>query len=459
MEHVGVHFKKGISTEGGYYVGTKDSETEVIRPEGIVVAPIASPRAEIAEAFIRKLQVDNGGVIGSGVYVGYEFPENPEVGQLFYHTDYEMLLSYNSSHQRWQPISAYRDVWLYVDGESGDDSNDGFYGSTAVKTIQAAVDRIPLFTAGNIYIRIIQAGEYEGAVISDVFLPGGKRLYIGGDYSTLTALGMINPTEIIRGNGATQGRVTKSGAGWETNAYANKWIGALPYPNAPGIGDPWRLIESNTADTITIVGTFSEGLSGMRTSVFYTPGVVISGNVGLRIVNCSNVILENLQCTSGLVCDRGSVVEIRSCRLSGDTGTEIYGGSRVSLRAVLCEHLLTVRRAHLQSYCSKFTLSDESYIRCEHGASVEFGGGSITDGSDGSPYGIHATKNSVVDCVNTDTDGYVRLKNHGTAALYASEGAQITGTGNNQYSGNEENAVVDSESYGYIEGQRQGGRR
>lgn len=417
------------------------------------VSQVRAGKADIAEAYIKNLRhppvVEHIEDASAHVQRGTVFPENPAVGQCFYHTEVDTLYVYR---QRWIPLVSYGEVQLFVDREYGNDSNTGFSDSP-VRTLQAAVNRVAPINYDNVYINIVRAGDYAGATISNVSLPAGKSLYIRGTSSTWTQhLAVQTATGGVRGSAATQGSVTRTGAGWTTNAYANKWIRFEDNTTTAALRGVWRLIDSNTATTITIVGTFPAAPVSSDTFRVFTPGVEFdSGSYGVRAYHCTSVVPQYLQSSVPILAGTGSDMSVQYCWLSGNLTSWVLGSSVLGFLGTLCAHRVVVRDAYFHCYWSKLTGAAESYVYPLQGASVDFGWGSITDGGGGSPYGIRAVRNSATVCQNSVADGYARFRNHGSAALVALEGAQIIGTANNQYSGNAANETAVAASYGYID--------
>jgi hypothetical protein len=65
-------------------------------------------------------------------------------------------------------------------------------------------------------------------------------------------------------------------------------------------------------------------------------------------------------------------------------------------------------------------------------------------------YGAYINVNATLLYGNALSTGYCRIENC-TTGIYALTGGQVTGTANNQYSGNSTDETADSASYGYID--------
>jgi hypothetical protein len=181
-------------------------------------------------------------------YQATSFPGSPTEGLLCYRTDRHVLYQYTGSV--WAPIVSHAAMTLYVDPTGTDDSAHGWAsGTDAYATINYALSQVPPLYGGNVTINIA-AGTYTENVVAR-----GKRPT--GDY-TITLQGAMT-TQVTdtmtsgstpTAQGSTQGSVTKSGAGWTTDAFKRM---LCKFTSGSNDGT-YRVIESNTSETLTLIG-------------------------------------------------------------------------------------------------------------------------------------------------------------------------------------------------------------
>jgi hypothetical protein len=231
---------------------------------------------------------------------GATLPSAPATGQWFLHTPTgrKTLMQYTGT--AWQPIITIGTTTMYVDGTNGTDSQDKGYGTgtNAFKTVQFAVDQIAGLYSGNITI-YIAAGTYKETVtISGKAATGNYSITLDGEMTSV--LGSTTVSSYVASNGATQASVTVSGASWTVNAYQNKM---LRFTTGAQAGTS-RVIDSNTADTITLVGSQTSSVTGSN-FVVEDWGTIIDGessrSTGIYVRRRTSVQLYDLQikqCTS-----------------------------------------------------------------------------------------------------------------------------------------------------------------
>jgi len=151
----------------------------------------------------------------------------------------------------WKPIISYGSMTLFVDDSAGEDNpNNGLAnGATAFKTIQYAVDTIPGLINGNVIVNIDADTYTEQVAIRGKNFAGNFSIKIIGTMSETVA-----PTLATSG---TRTAITKTGAGWTINAFAKQRVRCTAGTCDTSVG----VIESNTADTINIYGTWLTGTS------------------------------------------------------------------------------------------------------------------------------------------------------------------------------------------------------
>lgn len=131
--------------------------------------------------FISRARAESG-VIPSGA----TFPASPPLDMLFYFTPWNSLFEWNGS--RWVNFIAYTGITMYVDGALGTDS-PGYgvsAGAGAFRTIQYAIDMLPLTYGGHIGI-YVAAGAYTWAPNLAARNAGSYETRIFGAYSEIKA--------------------------------------------------------------------------------------------------------------------------------------------------------------------------------------------------------------------------------------------------------------------------------
>jgi hypothetical protein len=192
---------------------------------------------------------------------GATLPVAPVIGQWFLHTPTGRKVLMQYSGTAWIPIISIGTMTMYVDNTDGTDVADkgGAVDAGAFKTIQYAVDIVPPIFTGNVTININNETYAESVVV------GGKKP--SGDYwlrlvGTMNSQATGTATSKTTGGGFVAGTLTKVGA---FGAYDNMLIEITGEAEtkaqlitAIGAGNLKRIIDSDTADVITLVGCFSD---------------------------------------------------------------------------------------------------------------------------------------------------------------------------------------------------------
>jgi len=203
---------------------------------------------------------------------------------------------YNGS--AWTPTHTISSITLYVGAQGGADTlttqNRGT-SSVPFATIQAALDACPPDGDCTIYVAKNNAGSDSWTNDSN----GSQQTYsenLSLSKPDLTIIGtLIEQTSAtqdssVQGSSATQGSITDTG---NFGAYDDLLI--YSSNNAE-----YRIIDSDTADTATIVGVWSAAPTGTYT--VYDWGVIISGGSSNPAVvleaETTNYALQDLEITS-----------------------------------------------------------------------------------------------------------------------------------------------------------------
>lgn len=284
---------------------------------------------------------------------GATLPTNPTDGMWWLHnpTGREVLLQY--ANGAWNPIISFGSMTVNVDHTAGSDNqnNGGGTGASAFATMQFAVNQIPGLVGGNVIVQdshangdvyretvTIQGKQFAGAYT--ITIQGKKAADSLGDTVATSA---ANPV----GNGvAGFGTLTKTAAGWTVNAFQKLFIEITA---GTGSGQK-RVIHSNTATVLTIVGTWGTVPDATSHFHIFDCGTRITGsNAGADTTAVRNnaVLIQNGQQSVILdtlkinYCIDGSVDVIqqanctaqyctfnnsdRSCNFSqGSTGSVLY---------------------------------------------------------------------------------------------------------------------------------------
>jgi hypothetical protein len=147
---------------------------------------------------------------------------------------------------------------LYVDSTGSDSNACTASGSSACLTIQGAVNKVPKLIRHPVLITV-GAGSFAGAYVDGHKIDNGYAnnpsagayLEIQGTLQTATpATGTATGTATggSAGSTSTFGTLVHGGQTWTVNDLRGKLV---------TVGSTTRVIQSNTADTITVVGTWT----------------------------------------------------------------------------------------------------------------------------------------------------------------------------------------------------------
>ena len=370
-------------------------------------------------------------------------PSDPHDGQIIVLdlAGRKNMMIYEADADKWIVMDALENIIYYVDGGSGTDSQEkGFgAGADAFATWQYAWDQ--LAAIGNQFTAVINisADSYAENVVA-----GAKH-----GYGSITMKGTLTEElsatldSAVQGSGATQGSITDTG---EFGAYDEKII----YSTS---ADESRVIDSVTANTATIIGTWTTLPTGNYK--VYDWGTTIGTGSG------RGILVQNGQ--------KGVFIEDVSFVSSG-----LHGAENISYSQ------LTLTRCNFVDCACATTLYSETFVKtcCLTGAS-SYGVTSVSVSSlsvwrskiADKTYGIYTISRS--DCTisrgckldnctegmhveNSSTGrssnsaaagrGYERISNC-TTGIKAETGGFVTNTANNQYSGNTADETADAQSY------------
>jgi len=217
--------------------------------------------------------------------VGSTFPALPVDGMMFCHevTGRKILYCYDLDNTTWIPIISIGEMTLYVDKTDGSDSLEdhgtGVDGN-AFQTIQYAIDTIPGLYGGDVTITVNAEVYSENIVVRGKKSTGDYDITITGTWSDTLAAQTASGGTAGTANSATQATVVKSGAGWTVNAYIGKWVRFADDTTTTALRGDIRIIESNTSDTLSLVGGLDAAPANGDTFSISYPGTTIGDGAG-----------------------------------------------------------------------------------------------------------------------------------------------------------------------------------
>ncbi len=372
---------------------------------------------------------------------GATVPAAPVAGQWFLHTPTgrKVLMMYNGSN--WISIVSLGTMIVYVDATDGSDAIDqgGAVDAGAFTTVQYAVDLIPGLVGGNVTINVNAESYAETVAVRGKSLTGNYSITIAG---TLTISKTDNIDSAVQGTGATQGSITAIG---DFGTYDNK----LMYAN-----NEYRIIDSDTANVATIVGTFTSVPSGTYT--VYDWGTTITriaigeGQLG--------VFIQDLKTTDIVYVYSGAYLKSTRC---WHYSTSYYAYEvRNYATGELNTCYISTTTSHgilVKGYYFVYRTKCYGAGNAKQGLIVTGGGycligyASIIDDYDSTAGAIACKENSTISIYSGAVDGYLRVRNNGTYGFRASLGGQIINIwGLIQYSGNGTDESAHAASFGYI---------
>lgn len=243
---------------------------------------------------------------------GATLPATAVIGQWFLHTPTgrKILFQYNGTS--WTPICSLGAMTIYVSTTGTDDQEHGTgTGTDAFATIAYAYTQIPGTLNGNVAINL-GAGSYSGvSTLRGKVFTDNYNISINGDYSVgadQTISARTNATS------AVYGLVTVSGAGWTTNEHKGKIIVFTKLGGVTPGTLTYRVVKSNTSDTLTLLGIAVTGLAVNDTFGFVTHNSIF---LGAQSYYQENVIPNFVKYDVGTAYGAflGSNVTMNGCRI------------------------------------------------------------------------------------------------------------------------------------------------
>lgn len=419
---------------------------------GATKKPVVVNAAENAVQF-GGVDVDFGGykAVAMACDNGTSFPGSPVTGQWFYRTDIDTLFIYEAA---WKAIISFGAVTIYVDNTNGTDGIGYGYGSgaAAVKTVQYAVNLIQSISGGNVTVNITAETYNETVTIRGKSFSGNYAITLQGtDGSTVTS-----GTATSAGSDADTYYLDDSGKAWTINAYAGYLVAIT---GGTGSGQK-RLIESNTATKLRIIGKWDTVPDVTSTYKVYLPGTLINK------LNCAvgqtGIVLDTIDINGSgsyvLITGAMSQININYCRMTnlGSAGIDISGKLSTSAFYVSGDGWffnsetpgvkIVVSRSWFKN--GSGTGSD-SNITVKNGAMFYPVEGTVI--SDSKNHGIWGSANAVVTAGwESVVGGRCRIMNNAGWGIYMETGSQARACGNPYYTGNVSgNYSGDAATYAY----------
>lgn len=381
---------------------------------------------------------------------GATLPASPLANQLFLHTPTgrKVLMLYTGSV--WYPVYSFGTFTVYVDGTLGTDAADKgtASGADAWKTLTYAWSQIANTYFGNVVIGVA-AGTYSETLTCQGKVAGGAFTITFTGEETVIRSGTVSSA--VLGTGATQGSLTEAGAGFTVDEHKGRFV---------KVGSNYRVIASNTADTLVICGPFSVLPSGSYSIVDLA--TALGAGASAARINDQTVYFTKIKFTnasSQLVYPRdGARGYFTTCVFEGSVTSfqpsyDAYVGLSYCVIKSTANTTINMIMATLLSTGTLFWRSSGTRtgtgILCGQNCALLLnGGGNVIENFS---TGVYASNGGIAYCDPAASAGYNFIINNATG-VYALTGGEVTGTANNQYSGNTTaNETAVSASYGYID--------
>ena len=272
--------------------------------------------------------------------------DNAAIGDLFIRDSNDRLYKKNTaSAGSWQLVDddgvTTAAMTLHVESAGSDATADGSV-SLPFATIQAALDFVPKRIKHPVVIEI-GAGNFAGfslnsfAFMKPASSAAGAYLTIKGTYVAATAAtGSSSGTATSGGAGTagvSGGTLTKTSAGWTVNNFAGKLLHTIA-----GTGSAqYRHIVSNTADTLTVIGTWTAPANGTTFEIL-DYGAVVNAAIsrpatylGAESANSQAVLIYGNTGDYSPSASTGPLIVFDGLKIAPSTGIGIvaFGGSSV----------------------------------------------------------------------------------------------------------------------------------
>lgn len=173
----------------------------------------------------------------------------------------------------------------------GDNNNDGLTESTAIATIQEAINRVPTHNSGHAIIIDIGIGNFEGFLLQDKFCADYKKFVIRG---TLGAPDLTSGSTDGTSTGGTNLQLIDATQNWAQNELRGRLV---------KIGNEYKVAYQNSATTIDFAAHFSSTTNNKNYEILEQKTVINStpshpswaGWAMIQVYNVTNVSIEKLK--------------------------------------------------------------------------------------------------------------------------------------------------------------------
>jgi hypothetical protein len=247
-------------------------------------------------------------------------PSNFLDGQLGLPRD---LVSYLNAQQAKQVIKTTEISRYYLNGTTGNDSNDGRSPTTPKKHPQALSDSLPDLIKHHTVVHCSGPITFSDHVYIGSRVSPGVRLYFdGGNTWEDTGEGIQTTT------GSSVDSLVVSGAGWSTDQHFGVMVRVLTGPAAIP-GDDIRRIFSNTSDTVVPSKSFSVDPGTGATFEIIKPATSFQSTSGNKFIYIT---------TDGEGGHNGSEVVFQRLTFGTETYPRFENVARGLVGGVVCEY-------------------------------------------------------------------------------------------------------------------------
>jgi hypothetical protein len=374
------------------------------------------------------------------------FPSSPTEGELFIHTPTGRAILYVYKGSAWNAIQSLGTMTMYVDGTNGTDSvsHGTASGTSAFATLQYAINMIPPVVNGNVVIYVLNQTAEDVVIMGKTF-GGNYSIDIYGALTTGTAV--TDSGAGVQGAGSTRATVVRSSGTWTTNQIQHQLLRGT----SGGNNGVYRLVDSNTTTTATLVGTWiADPAAGESFCPYYWGGTALNSITvtnGQKGVNIYDINIGTLTSSNGSVCSATrcsivytlstvqSLIDLDTCFCNRTTGTVIIASTSSRVKTDRCKVLgVSGTTIGMESAYSSILLVRYGTVIASH------------------IYGARATTNGVIECINTASENYLFISSYSSYGITSTTGGQVLGTSNNQYGGGGSGTELPvAASYGYID--------
>lgn len=369
----------------------------------------------------------------------------PTVGQWFLHTPTGRTVLMQYTGTVWQPIINFGTTTVYVDPTGANTQDKGFgTGTDAYLTIGYAYNQIAPLYAGNVTINVA-AGTYNELVQIGGRFPATAGLSINfvGAYS-VSSSGTV--TSGVQGTGATRGTLTDTSKAWTVNEHVGSFV---------SVGASVRVIVSNTADTLTINGTFAAVPSGayeiraITANHSRTTGNALSFLSGTFAHTWQYMKISTSGASGGAIIGNLGQFTFTNCHLTSEgTNGVVFQGSGLVASFIQSQLSSAASGASIFNVTGNSIITSQGNLyRDRFGTKVNncasFATGAaflctVANTFDNFAIGLTLAGASSISFASVAGNGYNYITNC-TTGLNVTTGGVLISTTNNQYSGNTTN--------------------